>query len=65
MKVKHLTRHDPLFEKDNKEWLMLYLPARTAQILRWKKPEPRETKNASKSKKSAGSIKNENKSKKK
>ena len=65
MKVKHLTRHDPLFEKDNKEWLMLYLPARTAQILRWKKPEPGETKNASKSKKSAGSIKNENKSKKK
>lgn len=50
MKVKHLTRHDPLFEKDNKEWLMLYLPARTAQILRWKKPEPGETKNASKSK---------------
>ena len=46
MKVKHLTRHDPLFEKDNKEWLMLYLPARTAQILRWKKPEPGETKNA-------------------
>lgn len=65
MKVKHLTRHDPLFEKDNKEWLMLYLPARTAQILRWKKPEPGETKNASKSKKSAGSIKKENKSKKK
>ena len=44
---------------------MLYLPARTAQILRWKKPEPGETKNASKSKKSAGSIKKENKSKKK
>ena len=42
MKVKHLTRHDPLFEKDNKEWLMLYLSARTAQILRWKKPEPGE-----------------------
>ena len=44
---------------------MLYLPARTAQILRWKKPEPGEAKNASKSKKSADSIKKENKSKKK
>ena len=37
--VPHFTRRDPLFEKDQKEWLLLYLPARTAQILRRKKPE--------------------------
>ena len=37
--VPHFTRRDPLFENDHKEWLLLYLPARTAQILRRKKPE--------------------------
>ncbi len=37
MNVNHFTQHDTLFEKDKKEWLMLYLPARTAQVLRWKK----------------------------
>ena len=37
--VPHFTRRDPLFEKDKKEWLLLYLPARSAQILRRKKPE--------------------------
>lgn len=37
--VPHFTRRDPLFEKEKKEWLLLYLPARSAQILRRKKPE--------------------------
>jgi len=37
--VPHFTRRDPLFEKEKKEWLLLYLPARSAQILRWKRPE--------------------------
>ncbi len=37
MTITHFTQRDPLFEKDMKEWLMLYLPARTAQVLRWKK----------------------------
>ncbi len=32
--VKHLTLSDPLYEKENKEWLKLYVPARTAQVLR-------------------------------
>ena len=37
--IPHFTRRDPLFEKEKKEWLLLYLPARSAQILRWKRPE--------------------------
>jgi 1,4-alpha-glucan branching enzyme len=32
--VKHFTLHDPLYEKENKEWLRLYLPARTAMVLK-------------------------------
>lgn len=32
--VEHLTLNDPLYEKENKEWLKLYIPARTAVILR-------------------------------
>ncbi len=32
--VVHLTLPDPLYEKENKEWLKLYVPARTAQVLR-------------------------------
>ena len=30
----HFTNFDPLYEKDGKEWLKLYLPARTAIVLR-------------------------------
>ncbi len=37
--VKHHTQLDPLYKKEKKEWLKLYLPARTAQVLRWVKPE--------------------------
>jgi 1,4-alpha-glucan branching enzyme len=32
--VEHLTRHDPLYAGEEKEWLELYLPARTAVVLR-------------------------------
>ncbi|NLI63253.1 MAG: 1,4-alpha-glucan-branching enzyme [Bacteroidales bacterium] len=32
--VKHLTTTDPLYKSENKEWLKLYIPARTAQVLR-------------------------------
>ena len=37
--VEHFTQPDPLYKKEHKEWLRLYLPARTAQVLRKKKPE--------------------------
>lgn len=33
-KVEHLTIHDPLYQPIGKEWLKLYLPARSAQVLR-------------------------------
>jgi len=32
--VKHFTLHDPLYEKEKKEWLKLYLPARSAVVLK-------------------------------
>jgi len=32
--VKHFTMFDPLHKKYRKEWLKLYLPARTAMVLR-------------------------------
>ncbi|NDW12719.1 1,4-alpha-glucan-branching enzyme [Bacteroides sp. 214] len=32
--VKHLTNHDPIYESENKGWLKLYIPARTAVVLR-------------------------------
>ncbi len=32
--VKHLTVHDPLYAPAGKEWLRLYLPARSAQVLK-------------------------------
>ena len=32
--IKHFTIHDPLYKKDKKEWLKLYIPARTAVVLR-------------------------------
>jgi len=33
-KVRHFTNYDPLYEKDGKEWLKLYIPARSAVVLR-------------------------------
>ena len=35
--VKHITLADPLYEKDGKGWLKLYIPARSASVLRKKK----------------------------
>ena len=35
--VRHFTNYDPLYAKDKKEWLKLYIPARTAVVLRKKK----------------------------
>lgn len=35
--VKHFTLHDDLYSKYGVSWLKLYLPARTAQVLRLKK----------------------------
>ena len=32
--VHHLTQFDPLYKKEKKEWLKLYLPARSAVVLR-------------------------------
>ncbi len=32
--VEHLTQHDELYAPTGKEWLRLYLPARSAQVLR-------------------------------
>jgi 1,4-alpha-glucan branching enzyme len=31
--VEHFTLPDPLYESEKKEWLRLYLPARTAAVL--------------------------------
>ena len=36
--VSHLTEHDGLYAKDGLGWLRLYLPARSAQVLRMKAP---------------------------
>ena len=33
-KVEHLTQYDELYQPTGKEWLKLYLPPRTAQVLR-------------------------------
>lgn len=32
--VRHFTNFDPLYKKDKKEWLKLYVPARSAVVLR-------------------------------
>lgn len=32
--ISHLTNYDPLYVKDRKEWLKLYIPARSAVVLR-------------------------------
>ena len=34
--VTHFSNYDPLYEKDGKEWLKLYIPARSAVVLRSK-----------------------------
>ena len=32
--IRHFTNFDPLYKKDKKEWLKLYLPARSAVVLK-------------------------------
>ena len=32
--IKHFTMFDPLYKRYKKEWLKLYIPARTAVVLR-------------------------------
>ncbi len=34
--VKHITNFDPVYAKDGKEWLKIYIPARSAVVLRMK-----------------------------
>ena len=34
--VKHFTNYDPLYDKEGKGWLKLYIPARSALVLRSK-----------------------------
>lgn len=35
--IEHFTQFDPLYKKQKKEWLKLYLPARSALVLEWNK----------------------------
>lgn len=44
--VHHFTQYDPLYSPSGKGWLKLYLPARTAQVLRLVKPLPQPVKKA-------------------
>ena len=39
--VRHFTQPDPLYHPAGKGWLKLYLPARTAQVLRMVRPRPK------------------------
>jgi 1,4-alpha-glucan branching enzyme len=32
--IRHFTNYDPIYERDGKGWLMLYIPARSAVVLR-------------------------------
>lgn len=43
-KVEHFTIADPLYKPTGKEWLKLYLPARSAQVLRLVRQSPRRKK---------------------
>ena len=38
--VNHFTLPDPLYTPAGKGWLKMYLPARTAQVLKLKRPKP-------------------------
>ena len=40
-KVHHFTTPDPLYSPSGKGWLKLYIPARTAMVLRFVKPAPK------------------------
>ena len=41
--VSHLTLSDPLYTPLGREWLKLYLPARSAQVLRKKRRSTRQS----------------------
>ena len=56
--VRHLTQFDPLYKKEKKEWLKLYVPARTAMVLRKVKPAKTEA-TATKAAKAAKAMKEE------
>ena len=47
-KVRHLTLNDPLYAPTGKEWLKLYLPARSAQVLRLHRSRRRPASNSKK-----------------
>jgi 1,4-alpha-glucan branching enzyme len=32
--IRHFTNFDPMYKKDKKEWLKLYIPARSAVVLK-------------------------------
>ena len=38
MSVEHMTQTDPLYKPIGMEWLRLYLPSRTVQVLKRRKP---------------------------
>ena len=42
--IRHFTNYDPLLERDGKGWLKLYLPARSALVLKKVKEEPKNEK---------------------
>ncbi|MDE5785698.1 MAG: alpha amylase C-terminal domain-containing protein, partial [Duncaniella sp.] len=42
--VSHLTITDPLFAPSGREWLKLYMPPRSAMVLKIRRPEPPHTK---------------------
>jgi len=46
--VNHFTQHDELFAPTGREWLRLYLPPRSAQVLRIRKSEPKKKNKTSK-----------------
>ncbi len=67
--VHHFTMPDPLYTPAGKGWLKMYLPARTAQMLRMKRPQPKRTRRsvattAEKTVASRKTVKTEKKSKK-
>lgn len=53
--VHHFTQFDPLYKKEKKEWLKLYVPARSAMVLRKVKPA-KEEKAAKEDKKSTKAV---------
>lgn len=48
--VHHFTAPDPLYKPSGKGWLRMYLPSRTAQVLRKVKPAPKPRKPRAKKK---------------